>query len=257
MIQVISRVFAILEELSLDGEVALDSLAGITGLNKGTLCNILRSLIELGYVRRSRGSHYVLTDRIRDLAVSEVFTAEEREMMRQTVRSLAEATGESGVLSMLRGDRVSVVEQAQHQQPLMVNAGAIYAALPLYHSVSGRILVAGLSAKQRILLCARNGFPGEDWDNIRSAAELEKACGKIRRAGLSIMKNPQQGIIAFAVPVHWHNGKTLSLGLTMPLMRCTPAMKKQIAAHLKKHAGELPDYALKHDFPCVEASKKV
>ena len=57
MIQVIGRVFAILEELSLDGEVSLDSLAGITGLNKGTLCNILRTLIELGYIRRSRRQH--------------------------------------------------------------------------------------------------------------------------------------------------------------------------------------------------------
>ena len=47
MIQVIGRVFAILEELSLDGEVSLESLARITGLNKGTLCNILRTLIEL------------------------------------------------------------------------------------------------------------------------------------------------------------------------------------------------------------------
>ena len=239
MIQVIGRVFAILEELSLDGEVALDSLAGITGLNKGTLCNILRSLIELGYVRRSRGSHYVLTDRIRELAAPEIFTGEEQEKIRGTVRSLAEATGESGVLSMLRGDRVSVVEQAQHQQPLMVNTGEIYAALSLYHSVSGRILLTGLTASQRALLCGRIGFPGKEWDDIQSAAELEKACAKIRRAGLSVMKNPQQGIIAFAVPVHWHDGKILSLGLTMPLMRCTPAVKKKIVNHLKNHAGEL------------------
>ena len=239
MIQVIGRVFAILEELSLDGEVALDSLAGITGLNKGTLCNILRSLIELGYVRRSRGSHYVLTDRIRELAAPEVFTGEERETMRQAVRSLAEATGESGVLSMLRGDRVSVVEQAQHQQALMVNTVEIYAALSLYHSVSGRILVAGLSESRRASLCGRNGFPGAEWDDIRTLGELEKACRKIRRSGLSVMKNPQQGIIAFAVPVHWRDGKILSLGLTMPLMRCTPAVKKQIVNHLKEHAERL------------------
>lgn len=37
MIQVIGRVFAILEELSLDGEVSLESLARITGLNGDAL----------------------------------------------------------------------------------------------------------------------------------------------------------------------------------------------------------------------------
>ena len=37
MIQVIGRVFAILEELSLDGEVSLETLANLTGLNRGKL----------------------------------------------------------------------------------------------------------------------------------------------------------------------------------------------------------------------------
>ena len=140
---------------------------------------------------------------------------------------------------MLRGDRVSVVEQAQHQQALMVNTVEIYAALSLYHSVSGRILVSCMERDARTGLCSRTGFPGSEWDDIDSFQELEKACSKIRRDGISIMKNPQQGIIAFAVPVHWHDGKILSLGLTMPLMRCTPAVKKKIVNHLKNHAGEL------------------
>jgi len=239
MIQVIDRVFTIIEELSLDGEVSLDSLARITGLNKGTICNILRSLIELGYVSRTRGSHYALTDSFRRLAETEACSAAELEEMRKTVVSLAESTRESGVLSVLRGDRVAVVTQAQHSRPLMINPMEIYAALSLYHSVSGRILVSHLTEDQRARLVGRIGFPEAQWDSIASLPALEKACRKIRRDRLSVMRNPEQGIIAFAVPVFRPDGRVFSLGLTMPLMRCTSPVKRQILQDLSSHAEKL------------------
>jgi DNA-binding IclR family transcriptional regulator len=239
MIQVIGRVFAILEELSLDGEVSLESLARITGLNKGTLCNILRTLIELGYIRRSRSSHYELTDRFRGLCGPELHSPTEIESFRREVHALAEATGESGVLTELRADRVAVVVQSQHQRTLMVNAVEIYAALSLYHSVSGRILVSYLSAEQRADLCGRTGFPGAQWDGIDSLPQLENACRKIRQSAISVMENPEQEIIAFAVPVFRPEGKIMALGLTMPLMRCPQKVREKIIAELKIHAGNL------------------
>ena len=239
VIQVIERVFTILEELSLDGEVSLDSLARITCLNKGTICNILRSLIELGYVVRTRESHYSLTASFRRLAETEICSAAELDRMRETVVSLAQATGESGVLSVLRGDRVSVVAQAQHSRPLMVNPAEIYAALSLYHSVSGRILVAHLKTEERSRLAGRLGLPGAEWDGIETLPALEKACRKIRREALSVMKNPEQGIIAFAVPVARPGGGFMSLGLTMPLMRCPADGRKRILFLLREHAGKL------------------
>ena len=238
MIQVVERVFTILEELSLDGEVSLESLAKLTGLNRGTLCNILRTLIELGYVVRSRSSHYELTSRFRELVNGVHFSENEKALFRQTVDSLAESTGESGVLAVRRGDRVAVVTQAQHPRVLMLNTMEIYAALSLYHSVSGRILVSYMEQDARTALCSRTGFPGTEWDDIESLQELGKACSKIRRDGISIMKNPEQGIIAFAVPVFWNTG-VMSLGLTMPISRCQPDARKKIIEQLRSHAERL------------------
>lgn len=242
MIQVIGRVFAILEELSLDGEVSLDSLAGITGLNKGTLCNILRTLIELGYIRRSRGSHYELTEKFRELSASESRSAAEMELFQQTVASLANSTEESGVIAELRRGKVAVAAQSQYQRALMVNAMEVYAALSLYHSVSGRILLSYLSASEREQLCDSNGFPGEKWDGIESSEDLEKACSKIRRESLAVMKNPAEGIISFAVPVFYKSGKVMSLGLTMPLIRCTVEFRQKVLNELKSHALRLEKF---------------
>ena len=239
MIQVIERTFSILEELNLDGEVSLESLARITGLNKGTLCNILRTMIELGYVTRPRNSHYALSDRFRELARGELSPPGEMEMFRKCVESLAETTGESGVLAVMRGDRIAVVVQAQHQRTLMINPYEIYAALSLYHSVSGRILVSNMSETERAALCTRTGFPGEEWENISNLPELETMCKKIRRSGVSVMENMTDEIIAFAVPVIRPSGQIMSLGLTMPQMRCRISERTRIIRLLKEHAAML------------------
>ena len=239
MIQVIERTFSILEELNLDGEVSLESLARITGLNKGTLCNILRTMIELGYVVRTRNSHYSLSDRFRELAHGEVSPPGEKEILRKCVESLAASTRESGVIAVRRGDRIAVVVQAQYQRALMINPYEIYAALSLFRSVSGRILIACLSAPEREALCSRVGFPGEEWDGIDSLSALEAACKKIRRSGISIMENPEQEIISFAVPIFRPSGKIMSLGLTMPLLRCRPIERTRIISLLKTHAASI------------------
>ena len=121
----------------------------------------------------------------------------------------------------------------------MVNPCEIYAALSLYHSVSGRILVSYLSAPERAALCGRAGLPADEWDQINTLPELEKACRKIRRAGVSVMENTIEEIISFAVPVFLPSGRIMSLGLTMPRMRCRTADRTRIIRLLKEHAASL------------------
>ena len=240
MIQVIERVFRILEELSLDGEVSLEALARVTKLNKGTLCNILRSIIELGYIERTRGGYYRLSSQLSELCHDCGMDKAALDKMRETVTLLAESTGESGVISMLRSGKVSIIAQAQKKRILMINTHEVYAALSLFASVSGRILVAYLSADERSRLIRRTGLPGEEWDNISSMAELETACENIRSQQLCIMENKELEIIAFAVPVKWRD-QVLAMGLTVPLLRCATTEKKREIANLLKAYTFIPE----------------
>ena len=239
MIQVIERVFKILEELSMDGEVSLKSLAEITGLNKGTLCNILGTLIKLGYVRRSRGGHYELTNRFADLSRQSSFSPNQLAFLHDSVTALAEETEESGVLTELHGDKVSILFQAQHQHALMINTAAIYSSLSLYHSVSGRILFAWQTPETQAGIIRRTGMPLEEWDGISTMEELKKACRIIRRKRVSIMENRASGIIALAVPVELSGNHFLSLGLTVPLIRCNMARRKTILRLLLERAQQI------------------
>lgn len=245
MIQVIGRVFQILEELSLDGEVSLEGLSRVTSLNKGTLCNILRSMIELGYVKRSRCGHYRIGEKLRDLAGGGQSDSSALDKIRAAVRALADSTRESGVIATLRGTRVSILAQAQFQRSLMINTAEIYAALSLYHSVSGRILVACLSPENRAGAVREAGLPGGLWDGIDSMEKLEEACAVIRREGISVMENPDMEIISFAVPVRYPSGENaVSMGLTVPLARCRASDRKKVIALLRENAENLESQLL-------------
>ena len=226
-----------MEELSLDGEASLGTLAQVTELNKGTLCNILRSLTELGYVCKKDKNCYALSDKIRELYIEEKLAKDEQAMLEECVNKFAEATCESCVITRLRDNsRVSIVTQAVYNRSLMVNLGGVYASLSLFGSVSGRVLISFASAQVREIVCKKAGFPGDKWYGIANQEQLEKACAGIRRDGMSVMENPVLEIVSFGVPLYFSK-EVLSLAVVMPISRCTPAERRRVTGLLAEYAA--------------------
>ena len=62
MIQVIDRVFNILEHLRDSQVLSLSCLAKRMGLNKSTLCNILKTMTDLGYVENDGSGNYRISE---------------------------------------------------------------------------------------------------------------------------------------------------------------------------------------------------
>ncbi len=236
MIQVLKRSFRILEELALDGEVSLENLARISSLNKGTLCNILKSLIELGYVSKSARGYYTLSDSFRNLCRTPVWGETESTIMKRAAEELAVELEESVVISTLRDRRVAIIAQYQFQRHLMVNHVVYYARLSLYHSVSGRVLLSFLQAEERRRLFDLYGEPGGEWDNIQDFETLETAAATIRENAFSEMTNIDEGIKSFAVPVFDREGKICAaLGMTLPISR----LKPDLISRLQQKAAQI------------------
>jgi DNA-binding IclR family transcriptional regulator len=122
MIQVIERTFSIMELLSPDRGVSLDRLTRSTGLNKGTLCNILKSLVELGYVQKEGNGTYIISRRF--YALAQPYSQDKRlvELADYYVKTLATETRESGVAAILNHDnKVEIIAQDQFNRVVMVN----------------------------------------------------------------------------------------------------------------------------------------
>jgi DNA-binding IclR family transcriptional regulator len=220
MIQVIERTFSIMELLSPDRGVSLDRLTRSTGLNKGTLCNILKSLVELGYVQKEGNGTYIISRRF--YALAQPYSQDKRlvELANYYVKTLATETRESGVAAILNHDnKVEIIAQDQFNRVVMVNV-EVYKDLSLYNSVTGRILLSYQPQDRLRDIIENCGYPLEAWNNISSWNSLQKHTKDIRDSEMSIMENKEQEIKAFAVPVlDADKNICASLGLTVPRAR--------------------------------------
>ena len=240
MIQVIERAVKIIEELALDGEVPLESMVRLHGLNKGTLCNILRALVDLQWVEKCGRGNYRLNDHFRELCNTPEWDKRGVEIMQQAATDLSMELRESTVISTLRRRRLVVVVQAQYQRELMINQVIYYAKLSLYSSVSGRIICACLPPAERKAIYAQCVPLEGELRGVENFEGFEAELAKIRAEGISIMTNHTLGIKSFAVPVLDSSGAVCaSFGLTMPLSRLPADDGAGIAAALRRANHQL------------------
>ncbi len=250
MIQVIERVFHILEHLRDNQVLSLSNLALRTNLNKSTLCNILRTMSDLGYVEKDGCGNYRISEKFQLLAKPPPREELLKSQCMHCCKVLAEKTRESGVVSTLRAGRLLILAQSQYPQSLMISM-AVYEDLSLYHSVSGRIIVAHLKPSERDEILDIHGFPGDEWNKISTQRELDNACRELRESRLAVMTNPSDGIKAFAVPVFDTKKRICSAaGLTVPLFRLDEKKEDHILRSLRECAEILTQKNINLNLNC-------
>lgn len=234
MFGVIEKTFRVLEQMRGGRPVRLAWLAETTRLDKGSVCNMLKTLAALGYVEKVRTGQYRVTEKLAALGQALTREAELRLLCQEFAGRLAQATEESGVVAVLQGERVAVVAQAQHPRRVMVSISH-YRDLSLYRSVSGRLLLAHVDAATLARIVKRHGPPGADWDGIRSLAGLKRAVVELRASGLAAKATAALEISSFAVPVRDAEGRICAaLGVAVPFFRMTPDVRARLVATLRE-----------------------
>lgn len=248
MIQVIEKTFRILEQAGVDSGVALADIAEITKINKGTACNILKTLVGLGYVEKTRAGHYRISEKFSALGRMAGKEDSIRTLCSKFAAKLAELTCESGVVTTLRESRPCILAQVQHQRRVMVSISN-YSDLSLYHSVSGRVLLSFLDSDDLSSIAASEGFPGVEWNRINSMKALLRTTAEIRGEGLAVMENPDDEISAYAMPVFDSDGKICAaIGLSIPIFRLDRNSRKRILEALRCNAELMSEAVAAHGF---------
>lgn len=153
-------------------------------------------MVNGGYIERCGRGNYKLSAKFH---APGIWGESGYQAIRRTVTELSEELGESIVAGTLNGHKVVIVIQAQAERKLMINQAIVYENLSLYHSVTGRVLLAFSTLEKRRFCFAKCGVPGREWNNAVTFEDYEAACAEVREAGISIMENPSDGIKSFAV----------------------------------------------------------
>ena len=201
MIQVLERCFEILELMSPDRDISLNTLTQLTRLNRGTLCNILRTLGELGYVVRSGQGAYRLSAKIRRLhqvvpsekLLQRISSASVEFLYRHICHgAVAAAAFQNGILTVLA--------QKCHPHFPMPDTGYPESLLG-WNSAAGRAVWVMLSDEQQTALLREYQSRSKEHDlqpesHERVKAELER----IRSRGYAFMNYPDLSVCAYAMP---------------------------------------------------------
>lgn len=236
-VQSIERTFGLLETLAdNDGVMGVSQLAAASGLPLPTIHRLIRTLVDLGYVRQEPSRQYALGARLIRLGESSARLLSV--WARPHLAHLVDELGESANLAVLDGDQVVYVaqEQSRHSMRMFTEVGR--RVLPHCTAV-GKALLADLPPERVRELLKRTGMPQHTPHTITSPDVFEAALAVVARQGYAIDEGEQEiGVrcVAVAVP---DAPSRLAMSVSGPATRMTEPLVQQAVPLLHAAAAAL------------------
>ncbi len=232
MIQVLNRALDILELLSrnLDKEHSLSEIATPLNLNHGTCANIIKTMVNRGYIEKKKGyllgrQSYYLTNNF----------SNEAEIVRCAIdpmKNLSNTLMESCVLSVLKNNSRRTLHKETVMRELQANPRD---EINVYKTATGKLLLAYLEPADRNAFISTYGLPGSIWKGVDNEGALIHELQKIKKTGYAIHYD-EINIVGVAVPIFNKKQAVASLGVYLPENRFNKNMEVKILENLEETA---------------------
>jgi DNA-binding IclR family transcriptional regulator len=234
MIQVIERIGVILDLVAEQPEGAsLKSIEDASGLNKGTLCNLLKSLCEIGYVSKKHNGVYILGDKLKKLAYPQFIKDTLFTIASKIASNLAEETRESGMVVVRCDDELQVIAKEIYDQSIVINA-RVFESLPGYSTAIGHIFMAFDPE-----LDVKAIYENELSIHYSTLEELNARLEKVRKDHYFVKRLTDRHSYAIAVPV-WNGDKLIAtLAMLVPDIRFNTGRDDELIQTLIKYGSKM------------------
>jgi IclR family acetate operon transcriptional repressor len=200
-VQSIERVFEVLETMAdAGGVIGLSQLASQSGLPLPTIHRLVRTLVDLGYVRQEPSREYALGPRL--VRLGDISSGLLTRWATPHLQQVADALGESTNLAVLDGDQIMYVAQApgSHSMRMFTEVGRRVRA---HGTAAGKAILAQLPAEKVEGMLRRSGMPSLTEHTITDRARFTRELALTRERGYAIDDGEQErGVrcVAVALP---------------------------------------------------------
>lgn len=200
-VQSIERAFQLLETMAEQGGMmGVSQLAAASGLPLPTIHRLVRTLVDLGYLRQEPSRQYVLGPKLIKLGESSAHMLSV--LARPHLAHLVDELGESANMAMLDGDQIVYIAQvpSRHSMRMFTEVGR--RVLPHCTAV-GKALLAGMPAERVRNLLQRTGMPRYTEHTVTDPDEFARQLDRTAHTGYAIDDGEQElGVhcVAVAVP---------------------------------------------------------
>ncbi|HOK57276.1 MAG TPA: IclR family transcriptional regulator [bacterium] len=238
-VKVVEKIMKIIEVIASGKNegYSVGEISKILNLKITTVHSLLSTLLSLGYLcKDEKTKKYKISDKLLNIFSPLINKNILLKVAEPVMKSLAETIKESVVLGIFyKGERYTIAQANYEGHILNVNLN-MFQKFSCYLTATGRILLSYLPEEEVKEYIRKNGYPKENWKNIKNYEELKKEFEKIRKNKIEIIE--KENTIAIGVPI-FNNKKEIvaSLGVYLPKIRFKGENKEKITNELKK-AGE-------------------
>lgn len=233
-VQSLDRAFAILETIAdAGGVITLSQLASDTGLPLPTIHRLVRTLVDLGYVRQEPSRQYSLGPRL--IRLGETTSRRLATWARPHLAEVVASLGESVNLAMLDGDQIVYVGQVMPSQNSMRMFTEVGRRVDPHTTAVGKAILANADEAQVRGLLGRTGMAGRTEHSLTTPDAFIAELGLTRERGYALDNEEQElGVrcVAVAVP----GDSRLAISTSGPLTRMNETMIERAVAPLRKAA---------------------
>ncbi len=236
-VQSIERAFGLLETMAdAGGMMGLSQLATASGLPLPTIHRLVRTLVDLGYVRQEPSRQYILGPKLIRLGESSSHMLSV--FARPHLARLVDELGESANMAMLDGDQIVYLAQvpSRHSMRMFTEVGR--RVLPHCTAVGKAILAQYPETAVRELL-ARTGMPQHTENTISTPDAFATQLRQAAQSGYATDEGEQElGVrcVAVAVP---DAPTPLAISVSGPAPRMTEALVDRAVPLLTQAAKAL------------------
>ncbi len=217
-VQSLDRAFAILETIAdAGGVISLSQLATDTGLPLPTIHRLVRTLVDLGYVRQEPSRQYSLGPRL--IRLGETTSRRLATWARPHLSQVVSRLGESVNLAMLDGDQVVYVGQVMPSQNSMRMFTEVGRRVDPHTTAVGKAILAKADDAAVRALLARTGMATRTAHTITTADEFIAELERTRVRGFALDNEEQElGVRCVAVAVPGEDRLAISMSGPLPRM---------------------------------------
>ncbi len=234
-VQSLERAFAILETMAAAGGVmSLSQLAADAQLPLPTIHRLVRTLVDLGYVRQEASRQYSLGPRL--IRLGETTSRMVGRWARPHMERLAHELGETVNLAMLDGDQVVYVGQVMASRNSMRMFTEVGRRVLPHSTGVGKAVMAEMDPDEVTAILARTGMPARTEHTITDPGEFAAELARTRERGYALDEGEQEiGVrcVAVAVP---DAPQRLALSVSGPLPRMTDDFIERASGPLREVA---------------------